>query len=143
LVAKILENESKFDLKILKSKIGDDQSVRSQIPSIFHLYSEILEFSRAVERFLGPFFLAAFTSIFVVTTTQIYHCYVLIVTNQNEAFGFSVWSIVLCVNIVVGNLTAMISVISISERISGEVRKFFYLNFSLIHFLGWRLIEFQ
>lgn len=120
-VAKILETETRWDLKIIKSKANDVQSIRSQIPSVFHLYSEILEFSIAVERFLGPFFLAAFTSIFIVTTTQIYHCYCLIVTKQSEKFGFSVWSIVLCVNIIVANLTSMLAVISISERIGSEV----------------------
>lgn len=129
LIEKILKSEAKFDEKVQeiypKLRILDvEQSIRSNIPSVFHLYSEILEVSGVVNELLGPFFLASFTSIFVVTTTQIYHCYVLVVTPSSEVFGFSSWTIVICVNVIVGNIVALVGVIALCENINSEVRTF-------------------
>lgn len=129
LIEKILKCEAKFDEKfqgIFPKLITLDieQSVMSNIPSVFHLYSQILEISGVVNDFLGPFFLASFTSIFVVTTTQIYHCYVLVVTPVSEINGFSSWTFVVCVNVIVGNVLAMVGVIALCENINNEVRKY-------------------
>ncbi|XP_070506104.1 putative gustatory receptor 28b [Chironomus tepperi] len=95
-----------------------EQSIRSNMPSIFHLYQEILDLRLALEKFLGPIFLSAFTSIFVITTTQIYHCYTLIVTKKDSHLGFSLWAVGLCVNIIAINVSATIGLTTLCEMIA-------------------------
>lgn len=128
IASKILKNEAlSFQnfpqvMKVLEVKsISIEQSVRSNMPSIFHLYQEILDLRLALEKFLGPIFLSAFTSIFVITTTQIYHCYTLIVTKKDANLGFSLWSVGLCVNIIVINVSATIGLTSLCEMIANQV----------------------
>ncbi|KAL7012880.1 hypothetical protein ACKWTF_015095 [Chironomus riparius] len=109
--------------KILEVKsFSIEQSVRSNMPSIFHLYQEILDLRLALEKLLGPIFLSAFTSIFVITTTQIYHCYTLIVTKKDAHLGFSLWAVGLCVNIIVINVSATIGLTTLCEMIANQVR---------------------
>lgn len=109
--------------KVLSLKsITVEQSIRSNMPSIFHLYQEILDLRIAMEKFLGPIFLSAFTSIFVITTTQIYHCYTLIVSRKDASLGFSLWAVILCINIIVINVSATIGLTTICELINNQVR---------------------
>lgn len=105
--------------------IAVEQSIRTKTPSIFHLYQEILDMAVSLEKFLGPIFLSAFTSIFVITTTQIYHCYTIIVSRHDSRSGFSVWSVILCANIIVVNISATIGLTTICEMIANQVRVFF------------------
>jgi hypothetical protein len=128
IASKILKNEALNSqnfpqvMKLLEVKsITIEQSVRSNMPSIFHLYQEILDLRLALEKFLGPIFLSAFTSIFVITTTQIYHCYTLIVTKKDGSLGFSVWAVGLCVNMIVINVSATIGLTSLCEMIANQV----------------------
>lgn len=100
-----------------------EQSIRTSMPSIFHLYQEILDLRLALEKFLGPIFLSTFTSIFVITTSQIYHCYTLIESKKDPNSGYSSWNTVLCINIIFVNISATIALTTICEMISNQVRK--------------------
>ncbi|KAG5666450.1 hypothetical protein PVAND_014478 [Polypedilum vanderplanki] len=98
-----------------------EQSIRSTMPLIFYLYNDIIDLSYAIEKFLGPIFLATFTSNFVITTTQIYHTYTIIMsTTGSEELGFSTWSAIVCINIVIVNLMSTVMLTSICESIENQ-----------------------
>jgi gustatory receptor len=86
------------------------------------LYNDIIDLSSAVEKFLGFIFLSTFTSIFVVTTTQIYHCYTLAASQAKHMIGYSWWTIVMSVNIIFLNVISTVAITSLCEMISSEVR---------------------
>jgi len=126
----ILKKELKSDQKLAINGSRIYQSVKPKmiyktldcvIPAVFHLFNDLLDLCHAFEQFFGPIFLCCFTSIFVVTTIQIYYCYVLIATPFNDNKGYSIWSAVLCINVIILNSITTVLLTSVCEKIANQV----------------------
>lgn len=94
-------------------------SEKTKIPSVFYAFNGLLDLSKLIETFFGPIFLASIASIFVVTTIQIYYCYVLFASSQIETQGYSVWTLIVSLNEIVWNILNVVylTVCSLKECI--------------------------
>lgn len=106
---------------INKNIEASDDSAMNLIPNVFHLLHDLVDLGGLVAKFFGPIFLAAFTSIFVVTTIQIYYCYTILYTFD-EIRAKTLWTLVTSVNIVVINIVMVLSLTSICECIANQVK---------------------
>lgn len=104
---------------INKIEASNDKAM-NLIPNIFHLLHDLVDLGRLVAKFFGPIFLAAFTSIFVVTTIQIYYCYT-ILYSFDEIRAKTLWTLVSSVNIVLINIVMVLCLTSICECIGNQV----------------------
>lgn len=117
----IPEVEKKLFLVTATRKETED-SLMSRIVGIFPIFNDLLDLGCSIERFFGPMFLSSIASIFVITTIQIYYCYVVIASNNKEHLGFSYWSLVVSINEVFANVATLIYLTTLCEMITNEVR---------------------
>lgn len=118
-------------IKVDKKYAGifvDDVSQRTfyrqfklKIPSAFQAFSNLLNLGNVMEKVFGPIFLASISSIFVVTTIQIYYCYVLNASSQEESQGYSVWTFVVSLNDILWNVGTLIFLTTLCEMITFQV----------------------
>lgn len=88
---------------------------------IFHILGDLNEICQKLESYFGPLFLATFTTIFVVTSVQLYYCYQIIIQGQDEARGYSFWSLIRCLNVVFINVVLVISITALCQAITNQV----------------------
>lgn len=120
-----MENATKSKLSTKKQNEqirARSQQYTSSVPSVFHILNDLLDLGHSIEKFFGPIFLCSFTSIFIVTTIQIYYCYVLISTETNESLGYSIWTVIVSTNIIVINIVTTILMTSLCETITNQSR---------------------
>jgi gustatory receptor len=136
LVRKVLKNEKlsftdqKFnpaipprDRKNFKHAVFSDCS-SPKLPVVIQSFNKLLDLGRLLEKIFGPIFLASIASIFVVTTIQIYYCYVLIASTWNESQGFSLWTLVVSLNEILWNILTTVYLTTLCEMITSQVRNF-------------------
>jgi gustatory receptor len=103
-----------------KNLESEMENSKNLIPNVFHLIQDLVDLGSLVAKFFGPIFLAAFTSIFIVTTIQIYYCYTILYTF-NEARAKTLWTLVSSVNVVIINVVMVFSLTSMCESIANQV----------------------
>ncbi|XP_059617717.1 putative gustatory receptor 28b [Phlebotomus argentipes] len=101
---------------------GEMQRSVELITKIYDIMSNICQLSRTLDLFLGPTFLTTITAIFAVTSIQVYYIYVTTITMNAlpESSGFSVWSLMVSLNIVLMNIFLVIGITTICERVNME-----------------------
>lgn len=80
------------------------------------------EICQRVEGYYGPLFLSTFTTIFVVTSIQLYYCYQIII-QADETRGYSYWSLVMCLNVVVINILLVVTITALCQSIQNQSKK--------------------
>lgn len=123
-ITAIPENEKKFFKP--SSNQCPEKELLSDMSSVFILFNDLLDLGCAIENFFGTIFLSSIASIFVVTTVQIYYCYVLVVTEGSEAMGYSTWTIIVSVNYIILNTVTIAYLTTICELIANQVRLFLF-----------------
>lgn len=96
-------------------------SERTFFINIFIILGSLEELCRKLESYFGPLFLVTFTTLFVVTSIQLYYCYQIIIQVHDEARGYSYLSLILCVNVVVINVILMASITALCQAITNQV----------------------
>ncbi|GAB0098811.1 hypothetical protein DMENIID0001_146150 [Sergentomyia squamirostris] len=101
------------------------------ITKIYTIMSDVCQLSQIIDSFLGPAFLATITAIFAVTSIQVYYIYVTSITMDRvaETSGFSIWSLLVSLNIVLMNIFLVIALTTICERLNHQTMKILQ-NFS-------------
>lgn len=94
-----------------------------KFPVVFDSFQDLLDLGRLLEKIFGPILLAAISSIFVVTTVQIYYCYVLIASSQKESQGYSIWTLIVAINEIFWNVLVIVYLTTLCEMITSQVRK--------------------
>ena len=94
------------------------------------IINDLVELIHLYGRFFGPIFLAAFSSIFICTTVQIFYCYI-IVQNLNSLLYRTMWTFSTSMNMVMIQIILALVITSISEMIYNQVKIFSqYLEYS-------------
>lgn len=103
---------------------------------LFIALNELCEISLLVEKLFGLLFLTTFAAIFAVTSIQLFYCY-LVITTASSTNGYSIWSLIQSVDIILINLALVLGITSVCEGVSTEVRiwDFFLSIDSLIFFV--------
>lgn len=94
---------------------------KTKIPSVFYAFNSLWDLGKLIEKFFGPIFLSSIASIFVVTTVQIYYCYVLFASSQIESNGYSVWTLLVSLNEIIWNSLTIIYLTTLCEMITDQV----------------------
>jgi gustatory receptor len=95
------------------------------LKTIFLSYNDLLELGHLIEDFFGTIFFASIASIFVITTIQIYYCYVLISSEKLESFGYSTWTLIVAINEIFLNLATLVLLTRLCEMINNQVNEEF------------------
>lgn len=88
---------------------------------LFTALNELCELSLLVEKLFGLLFLTTFAAIFAVTSIQLFYCY-LVITTASSTDGYSIWSLIQSVDIILINLALVLGITSVCEGVSTEVR---------------------
>ncbi|XP_055711542.1 putative gustatory receptor 28b [Phlebotomus papatasi] len=101
---------------------GRIQKSLDLIKKVYTIMSDICQLSHNVDNFLGPSFLATITAIFAVTSIQVYYIYVTSVTMNvlPESSGFTIWSLLASLNMVIMNIFLIIAITTICDRVNTE-----------------------
>lgn len=109
-------------------------SLSELFSKLFIALNELCELSQLIEKLFGLLFLTTFSAIFAVTSIQLFYCYLVITTASSEN-GYSIWSLIQSVNIILINLILILGITSVCEAVSTEVRNLlYYLKFAEILF---------
>lgn len=92
----------------------------SFIPEIFFLLNDLMDLGSLIGKFFGPIWLASFTSIFIVTTIQIFYCYTNLYASS-EAQAKTIWTLIGSINSVFVNIVLVFTLISFCEAIASQV----------------------
>ncbi|KAL1395342.1 hypothetical protein pipiens_011325 [Culex pipiens pipiens] len=90
-----------------------------RLPKILYRYNDLYELCKLLDKHFGILFLLTFTSIFIVTTIQLYYSYTILYwfTGKN---GFTIWSLLVCFNTIAMNLTVLLTIVLLCENISNK-----------------------
>lgn len=120
----IKDNRSPFNLGQIIDVLmvnEKDKPLRyhNKLTNIFYLMHDLYDLSKLIGQYYGPIFLTVFTAVFIVTTIQIYYIYTLFYAFEKRT-ETTIWSIVLCANVVILNIIMVFSITSVCESISNE-----------------------
>lgn len=87
-------------------------------PKIFFILGDLNEICYKVEAYFGPTFLATFTTIFVVTSIQLFYCYVILHFNDETK---ALWYLFVAINTVVINMLLVGGITAICQSITNQV----------------------
>ncbi|XP_055604426.1 gustatory and pheromone receptor 32a-like [Uranotaenia lowii] len=89
------------------------------LPRILYRYNDLYEICKLLNKYFGLLFLLTFTSIFIVTTIQLYYSYTILYwfTGKN---GFTIWSLLVCFNTIAMNLAVLLAIVLLCESISNK-----------------------
>lgn len=90
-------------------------------PRLFQILGGLNELCQKLETYYGPLFLVSFTTIFVVTSIQLYYCYQIITQEKDESRGYSYWTMVVSLNVVIINVILVISITALCQAITNQV----------------------
>ncbi|KAL1401919.1 hypothetical protein pipiens_001915 [Culex pipiens pipiens] len=111
---------SKFRLTSVVMMNGvEESSINNRILMIV---SRTIDLATRLESYNGLLFLFGYLALFCVTTIQVYYCYLHVFVGISGQ-GFSVYSFVLSLVIIVGNLVAILSIPYICEQVGNESKK--------------------
>ncbi|XP_035792542.1 uncharacterized protein LOC118466838 [Anopheles albimanus] len=93
-----------------------------QLPTLLYHYNDLFEICKLIDRYFGLLFLLTFTLIFIVTTIQLYHSYTILYWFTGEN-GFTIWSLLVCLNTIVINLGVLLTIVLLCEMISNKTNQ--------------------
>ena len=108
-------------------------TIINAMPDDLNVLNDLVELINLVGQFFGPIFLAAFSSIFICTTVQIYYCYA-ILQSFDEEKNRSMWTLMASLNIVIIHVVLILAITSISEMIYNQVISDLLDNINLDNF---------
>lgn len=111
----------KASSKIQKIDVEPRKGSISSITRVFYLINDLTDLTDCIGRFFGPIFLATFTAFFVISTIQIFYCYVVLTSVANESKGYSRWTLAISSNIVIFNIIMVLAMVTICEGMSNQV----------------------
>lgn len=97
---------------------GQDQT--PFFPKVFYILGDLNEICLKLENYFGPIFLATFTTIFVVTSIQLYYGYQIFQVHDATR-GFSYWSLAQCLNVVAINIILVVTITALCQTITNQV----------------------
>ena len=115
--AMLAKTSSKIQIINVEPRKGSSTS----IARVFYLINDLTDLTDCIGRFFGPIFLVTFTAFFVISTIQIFYCYVLLTSVTNENRGYSGWTLAISANIVIFNVIMVLAMITICEGMSNQV----------------------
>lgn len=116
-VPKFNSNSDKLKGRVSLTVSGHNQA--PFFPKVFYILGDLHEICLKLENYFGPVFLVTFTTIFVVTSIQLYYCYQ-IFQIQDEERGFSYWSLAQCLNVVATNIILVVTVTALCQTITNQ-----------------------
>lgn len=111
----------KTSSKIQNIDVEPKKGSSSSITRVFYLINDLTDLTDCIGRFFGPIFLATFTAFFVISTIQIFYCYVVLTSVANESNGYSRWTLAISSNIVIFNIIMVLAMVTICEGMSNQV----------------------
>lgn len=103
--------------------MADQNKSGKYFVTIIHILRSLNEICQKIEHYFGALFLSTFTTIFIVTSIQLYYCYQILVQKQDEKRGLSYMTLVACLNVVVINSCFIISITALCQSISDQSKK--------------------
>lgn len=116
----ILRQRSKDELQL-------DMNILSQL---FLIMNDLCKLARKIDEYYGLFLLTSIGALFAITSIQVYYCYVTAITF-NEQLKYSVWTLMVSVNMVTINLSLVVGLSTVCENVSNEATKILQ-NFSAL-----------
>uniref|UniRef100_A0A182PB81 Gustatory receptor n=1 Tax=Anopheles epiroticus TaxID=199890 RepID=A0A182PB81_9DIPT len=92
-----------------------------QLPKVLYRYNDLYDICKLLDRYFGLLFLLTFTSIFIVTTIQLYYSYTILYWFTGEN-GFTIWSLMVCLNTISINLGVLLTIVLLCEKISNQTK---------------------
>uniref|UniRef100_A0A182K5R0 Gustatory receptor n=1 Tax=Anopheles christyi TaxID=43041 RepID=A0A182K5R0_9DIPT len=92
-----------------------------QLPKVLYRYNDLYDICKLLDRYFGLLFLLTFTSIFIVTTIQLYYSYTILYWFTGEN-GFTMWSLMVCLNTISINLGVLLTIVLLCEKISNKTK---------------------
>uniref|UniRef100_A0A182NJ42 Gustatory receptor n=1 Tax=Anopheles dirus TaxID=7168 RepID=A0A182NJ42_9DIPT len=100
----------------------DESSLKHlQLPKVLYRYNDLYDICKMLDRYFGLLFLLTFTSIFIVTTIQLYYSYTILYWFTGEN-GFTIWSLMVCLNTISINLGVLLTIVLLCEKISNKTK---------------------
>ncbi|XP_053676599.1 putative gustatory receptor 2a [Anopheles nili] len=93
-----------------------------QLPKVLYRYNDLYDICKMLDRYFGLLFLLTFTSIFIVTTIQLYYSYTIMYWFTGEN-GFTIWSLMVCLNTIFINLGVLLTIVLLCEKISNKTKQ--------------------
>ncbi|XP_052896933.1 putative gustatory receptor 2a [Anopheles moucheti] len=93
-----------------------------QLPKVLYRYNDLYDICKMLDRYFGLLFLLTFTSIFIVTTIQLYYSYTILYWFTGEN-GFTIWSLMVCLNTISINLGVLLTIVLLCEKISNKTKQ--------------------
>uniref|UniRef100_A0A182IVV9 Gustatory receptor n=2 Tax=Anopheles atroparvus TaxID=41427 RepID=A0A182IVV9_ANOAO len=93
-----------------------------KLPKILYLYNDLYDICKMSDNYFGLLFLLTFTSIFIVTTIQLYYSYTILYWFTGEN-GFTIWSLMVCFNTIAINLCVLLTLVLLCEKISNKTKQ--------------------
>ncbi|XP_035906314.1 putative gustatory receptor 2a [Anopheles stephensi] len=93
-----------------------------QLPKVLYRYNDLYDICKLLDRYFGLLFLLTFTSIFIVTTIQLYYSYTILYWFTGEN-GFTIWSLMVCLNTISINLGMLLTIVLLCEQISNRTKQ--------------------
>lgn len=107
--------------------VTPDMNTLSQL---FSIMNDLCKLSRKVDEYYGIFFLVSIGALFAITSIQVFYCYVT-ASIMDHARKYSVWSLMVSVNLVTVNLSLIVGITTVCESVSNEATKILQ-NFSAL-----------
>uniref|UniRef100_A0A182MB95 Gustatory receptor n=1 Tax=Anopheles culicifacies TaxID=139723 RepID=A0A182MB95_9DIPT len=92
-----------------------------QLPKVLYRYNDLYDICKMLDHYFGLLFLLTFTSIFIVTTIQLYYSYTILYWFTGEN-GFTIWSLMVCLNTISINLGVLLTIVLLCEKISNKTK---------------------
>lgn len=99
---------------------------------LFLIMNDLCKLARKVDEYYGLFLLTSISALFAITTIQVYYCYVTIIV-YDDSLKYSVWTLIVSVNLVTINLSLIVGLCSVCENVSNEAKKILH-NISALRF---------
>ncbi|XP_050074791.1 gustatory receptor for bitter taste 66a-like [Anopheles maculipalpis] len=101
---------------------GMDDASSLKLPKLLYRYNDLYDICKMLDRYFGLLFLLTFTSIFIVTTIQLYYSYTILYWFTGEN-GFTIWSLMVCLNTISINLGVLLTIVLLCEKISNKTKQ--------------------
>lgn len=117
--------------QMLRQRSNEELQLDMNILSkLFLIMNDLCKLARKIDEYYGLFLLTSIGALFAITSIQVYYCYVTAITF-NEQLKYSVWTLMVSVNLVTINLSLVVGLSTVCENVSNEATKILQ-NFSAL-----------
>lgn len=116
---------------LLRQKSMDSTNLDMNVlTQLFSVMNDLCKLSRKIDEYYGLFFLTSIGALFSITSIQVYYCYVTAI-SFNEELKFSMWTLMVSINLVTVNLSLIVGITTVCENVSNEATRILQ-NFSAL-----------